>query len=77
MSVSTLNNSMRLSDSMERALMTSMLSNGESTSVTALAKSVLAALKKGVVAVWNYTIEVSEAMNEARAKDARFTGSQW
>ncbi|MFT0544918.1 hypothetical protein ACMHYO_01010 [Allopusillimonas ginsengisoli] len=77
MSVSTLNNSMRLSDSMERALMTSMLSNGESTSVTALAKSVLAALKKGVVAVWDYTIEVSEAMNEARAKDARFTGSQW
>lgn len=77
MSVSTLNNSMRLSDSMERALMTSMLSNGESTSITALAKSVLAALKKGVVAVWDYTIEVSEAMNEARAKDARFTGSQW
>lgn len=77
MSVSTLNNSVRLSDSMERDLMTSMLSNGESTSITALAKSVLAVLKKSVVAVWNYTIEVSEAMNEARAKDARFTGSQW
>ncbi|KAA0889374.1 hypothetical protein [Pusillimonas sp. ANT_WB101] len=77
MSVSTLNNSMRLSDSMERDLMISMLSNGESTSITSLAKSVVAVLKSGIVTVWEYTIEVSEAMNEARAKDARFTGSQW
>lgn len=77
MSVSTLDNSVRLSDSMERDLMTSVLSNGESTSITALAKSVLAALKKSVVAVWEFTVETNAAMNEARAKDARFTGSQW
>lgn len=77
MSVSTLDNSVRLSDSMERDLMTSVLSNGESTSITALAKSVLAALKKSVVAVWEFTVETNAAMNEARAKAARFTGSQW
>jgi hypothetical protein len=53
------------------------LSNGESVQATTLAKKTLAALKKGVIEVWNYMIEVTRALDEARAKDARFSNSQW
>ena len=67
----------RLSDSLERDLMQKALSNGESVQATTLAKKALAALKKGVIEVWNYIIEVTRALDEARAKDARFSGSQW
>ncbi|MGB6104371.1 MAG: hypothetical protein WBF88_11065 [Pusillimonas sp.] len=67
----------RLSDSLERDLMRKALSNGESVSIVTLTQKVLASVKKGVVAVYDYVIAVSEALNEARAKDARFTGSQW
>jgi len=37
----------------------------------------LAALIKGVIAVKNYIVEVTRALDEARSKDAHFSGSQW
>ncbi|MYN14828.1 hypothetical protein GSY71_16940 [Pusillimonas sp. TS35] len=77
MSASVLNQSPRLSDAMERELVQQALSNGETVSAIELGKNVLAAFKRGTVAFWDYMVEVAEALNEARAKDSRFSGSQW
>jgi len=67
----------RLSDSLERDLMRNALSNGESVSIVTLTQKALASIKKGIVAVYDYIIDVTEALNEARAKDARYSGTQW
>jgi hypothetical protein len=67
----------RLSDSLERELMRDAMSNGESVSVITLGKTVLRSLKTGFMAVADYIVEVSRALDEARAKDARFSRSQW
>jgi len=67
----------RLSDSMERDLMQKALSEGESVQAATLARKMLAALIKGVIAVKNYIVEVTRALDEARSKDAHFSGSQW
>jgi hypothetical protein len=67
----------RLSDSLERDLMRDAMSNGESVSVITLGKTVLRSLKTGFMAVADYMVEVSRALDEARAKDARFSRSQW
>ena len=67
----------RLSDSLERDLMRQALSNGESVSIVALTQKALASVKKAAASTYSYIIDVTEALNEARAKDARFSGSQW
>jgi hypothetical protein len=67
----------RLSDSLERDLMRNAMSNGESVSVIALGKTVLRSFGKGFMAVADYVVEVTRALDEARAKDARFSRSQW
>ncbi|NYT80216.1 hypothetical protein H0A70_01675 [Alcaligenaceae bacterium] len=67
----------RLSDSLERDLMRQALSDGESVSIAALGKEILAAIQNGVKAAWNYAIEVTAALDEARANNARFSGSHW
>ncbi|MCC2597287.1 hypothetical protein LKR43_13165 [Pusillimonas sp. MFBS29] len=67
----------RLSDSLERDLMRKALSNGESVSMIALIQKAFASVKNGVKAANNYIIDVTAALNDARAKDARFSGSQW
>ncbi|HWL27767.1 MAG TPA: hypothetical protein VNQ97_02555 [Burkholderiaceae bacterium] len=67
----------RLSDSLERDLMRDAMSNGESVSVITLGKTVLRSLKNGFMAVADYLVEVTDALDEARAKDARFSRSQW
>ncbi|MGB3288242.1 MAG: hypothetical protein WBA83_03090 [Burkholderiaceae bacterium] len=67
----------RLSDSLERDLMRKALTDGESISIVTASKKALASLRKAVVAVSNYMIAVTHAMDEARAKDARFSRAQW
>jgi hypothetical protein len=67
----------RLSDSLERDLMRTALSDGESVSIATLGKEILAAIQNGVKATWNYVIEVTAALDEARANNARFSGSHW
>ncbi len=67
----------RLSDSLERDLMRNALSNGESVSIVSLAKKVIAGMKTGFSAFTSYMAELTHALDEARAKDARFSGSQW
>lgn len=67
----------RLSDSLERDLMRKALSNGESVSIMSLAKKVITGVKTGFFAFTSYMAELTAALDEARAKDARFSGSQW
>ncbi|NYT59897.1 hypothetical protein H0A65_13285 [Alcaligenaceae bacterium] len=67
----------RLSDSLERDLMRKAMSDGESVSIVALIQKAFTSIKNGVLAANDYIIDVTAALNEARAKDARFSGSQW
>ena len=67
----------RLSDSLERDLMRSALSNGESVSIVSLVKKTIASLKTGFFAFTNYMAELTRALDEARAKDAHYSRSQW
>jgi len=77
MSIYALNSNTRLSDTLERDLMRQELSNGESTSIAKLGKSVAVGVKNFVVAFWSYVVDVTVALNDARAKDSRFSGAQW
>ncbi|NYT36287.1 hypothetical protein ERD78_05340 [Allopusillimonas soli] len=77
MSVTALNHNSRLSDALERDLMRQAIAAGEATSIVDLCKSVLATLKKGVVALYDFVVDVAVAMDDARAKDRQFTGTQW
>ena len=77
MSVTALNHNSRLSDARERDLMRQAIAAGEATSIVDLCKSVLATLKKGVVALYDFVVDVAVAMDDARAKDRQFTGTQW
>jgi hypothetical protein len=77
MAVSTLNSYSRLSDSLERELL-----NEASREITAYRafdglKMVSGAIGRGFMAFSRYLVQVAEALNEARARDARFSGSQW
>ena len=38
---------------------------------------VATAVGRGAAAFGRYLVQVAEALNEARARDARFSGSQW
>jgi hypothetical protein len=67
----------RLSDSLERDLMRQALSDGESVSIAGLGKEVLASIQNGATAIWNYVIDVTAALDDARANNPRFSGSHW
>ncbi len=67
----------RMNDSLERDLMQRTLGNGESISFVAMFKTVKTTLSSVISRVADYVIELTEALNEARARDARFSGSQW
>lgn len=67
----------RLNDTLERDLMQRTLGNGESISFVAMLKTVKTTLSSVISRVADYVVELTEALNEARARDARFSGSQW
>ncbi|WP_353149511.1 hypothetical protein [Pollutimonas bauzanensis] len=71
------NQSSRFSDSLERDLMRNALSNGESVSIVSVAKKIAASVKAGFIAFTSYMAELNHALDEARAKDAHFSRSQW
>lgn len=77
MSDLSINQYSRLSDSLERDLMRQALNNGESVSALGLVKRLFASLGNAVSAFCNYMIEVTRALDEARAKDARYSRSYW
>ena len=66
-----------LSDSVERELARSVnISNRPYSALEGLA-IVAKAVARGASAFSRYLLQVAEALNEARAADARFSGSQW
>ncbi len=67
----------RLSDSLERDLMRTALSNGETVSIVSPAKKAFAAVKTAVSTFIDYIAELNKALDDARAKDAHFSRSQW
>lgn len=77
MSVSSVNTYSRLSDSMERDLVRAAFNNHQSYSVLEGLAIVSTAIGRGAAALGRYLVQVAEALNEARARDARFSGSQW
>lgn len=67
----------RLNDSMERALMQRALANGEAVSITAVFASLAKLVKKVAVRSGRYIISATNALNEARARDAKYCGAFW
>ncbi len=77
MAVSALNSYSRLSDSLERDLLKAAESGHQAYSVLEGLGMVSNAIGRGALAFGRYLVQVAEALNEARARDARFTGVQW
>lgn len=77
MSVSTLNSYSRFSDSLERDLLKAAQTGTQAYSVLEGLGMVAGAIGRGASAFGRYLVQVAEALNEARARDARFTGTQW
>lgn len=74
MSNHTYNEYIRMSDSSGRGLTHNVLRAGPTTSVLV---SVFSAIKKGVIAFFDYMVDVTEALNEARLRDPRYLRSLW
>lgn len=74
MSNHTYNKCIRMSDSSGRGLTHNVLRAGPTTSVVV---SVFSAIKKGMVASFDYMVDVTEALNEARLRDPRYLRSLW
>lgn len=66
-----------LSDALERVYMHSTLSNGESLSVMPALRKIGSALYKAGAATLRVIDNHLTALNDARARDVRFTNSQW
>lgn len=77
MSVTTVNTYSRLSDSMERELVRASHNSNQAFSAFEGLAIVAQAVSRGAAAFGRYLVQVAEALNEARARDARFSGSQW
>jgi hypothetical protein len=77
MSSITYSHDTRLSDSLEREVMRKAVSEGQSLSLVALCKTGVAAVGRGISHVVDYVFDVTEALNDARAKDANFSRSFW
>lgn len=73
MSEHALQSDISLTDSLERSMMNKALSNGEPVSITKIGKAV----KTKLMAFWNYMVELSDYINEARAKSERLARSHW
>ncbi|MGE4368743.1 MAG: hypothetical protein AB7E12_03600 [Burkholderiaceae bacterium] len=67
----------RLTDSMEREVIRMQAAQLRAETMVALGKQTLAFLKKALSSAYDYMIDVSRALDEARAKNAQFTRAQW
>lgn len=78
MSVSTtVNTYSRFSDSLERDMLQATTNANQGYSALNGLAIVATAIGRGATAFGRYLVQVAEALNEARARDARFSGSQW
>lgn len=77
MTVGSVNSYSRLSDSLERDLMQAAYSVNRAYSVIEGLKIAGKSIRRAATATGRYLIQLGEALNEARARDARFSGTQW
>lgn len=66
-----------LSDSVERDLAYAANVGNRAYSALEGLAIVASGIARGAAAFGRYLVQVAEALNEARARDARFSGSQW
>ena len=76
MSTSSITSYSRFSDSLERDLLNASQENRAYSVLEGLGM-VAGFIGRGASAFGQYLVQVAEALNEARARDARFSGSQW
>ena len=74
MSNHTYNEYIHMSDPSGRGLTHNVLRGVPTTSVVV---SVFSAIKKGAVGFFDYMVDVTEALNEARLRDPRYLRSLW
>lgn len=77
MTVGSINSYSRLSDALERDLMQAAYSVNRAYSVVEGLQIAGKTISRAAAAAGRYLIQLAEALNEARARDARFSGSQW
>jgi hypothetical protein len=77
MSVTTINSYSRLSDSFERELLEAAQSGNNAYSFLEGLGMVASFIGRTATGFGRYLVLVAEALNEARARDSRFSGSQW
>ncbi|HZH57577.1 hypothetical protein [Yanghanlia caeni] len=77
MSVNTVTSYSRFSDSLERELLDTANQHNRAYSVLEGLGMVASFIGRAASSFGRYLVQVAEALNDARARDARFTGSQW
>lgn len=77
MSSITYSHHTQLSDDVEREIMRKAVSEGQSISLVALFKTSFAVVGKALRHAFDFLVDVTNALNEARAKDARYSRSYW
>lgn len=77
MSANYVNPYSHLSDSIERDLARAAHNVNRAYSALDGLAIVARGISRGAAAFGRYLVQVAEALNEARARDARFSGSQW
>lgn len=77
MSISSINTYSRFSDSLERDMLHASSNSNQGYSALNGLAIVASAVGRGAAAFGRYLVQVAEALNEARARDVRFSGSQW
>ena len=75
MAINSINS--RFGDSLERELLQSASNGSQAYSVLEGLGIVADTVGRAASAFGRYVIQVSEALNEARARDARYMGAQW
>jgi len=77
MASSSINSYSRLNDSLERDLLKAAISGNQAYSILEGIGMVANAISRAASTFGRYVVQVGEALNEARASNARFSGSQW
>lgn len=77
MASSALNSYSHFSDSRERELIQAAANGHQAYSVFEGLGIAMSFIGKTASSFGRYLVQVAEALNEARARDARFSGSQW
>jgi len=73
----SLNSYSRMSDSLEREILQASTGSNRAFSALEGMGIVAKAVGRAATGFGRYLVQVADALNEARARDARFSGTQW